>query len=132
MQPLLRGRLCARACALASAVFLAFALLAHVDNSTQCGAAAVLRKPMDDQPIMNNGNMAVAQILNCIICADPIEQGQGQGALNCGHHVNFHQACLDHWRALKNTCPLCQVALPDFQAQVQNNINLGDHMEVDD
>jgi Ring finger domain len=44
---------------------------------------------------------------DCVIC---MENLQGKRAVHCGHacHVLYHDACLEGWRANRNTCPSCR------------------------
>ena len=43
---------------------------------------------------------------NCVICFQPLVDGDRVGALTCDH--TFHVACLKSWLQRRNVCPLCQ------------------------
>ena len=53
---------------------------------------------------------------NCVICYQPLMDGDRIGALACEH--KFHVHCLKSWLQRRNVCPLClvpNVATPRFE-----------------
>jgi hypothetical protein len=42
----------------------------------------------------------------CSICLETIKSGTTIRILKCKH--NYHQACLDNWLRINNTCPICR------------------------
>ncbi|XP_006658982.1 E3 ubiquitin-protein ligase RHA2A-like [Oryza brachyantha] len=45
----------------------------------------------------------------CVVCLSGIEEGDDVRELRCRHL--FHRACLDQWRRMAATCPLCRSSL---------------------
>ena len=62
-------------------------------------------------------------MVDCAICLST-EHGTESETLLCGHV--FHVHCIEPWKEMKNTCPLCRrvgVALPKDLETLVNEIN---------
>jgi hypothetical protein len=44
---------------------------------------------------------------SCAICADNYGAEETKSVLDCCSHV-YHEGCIMHWVASKNTCPQCR------------------------
>ncbi|KAJ1836158.1 hypothetical protein LPJ63_000509 [Coemansia sp. RSA 2711] len=53
----------------------------------------------------------------CAICLDDYKDGAILRLLPCGHHM--HQACVDEWLHINQTCPLCKQSAVSGELQAQ-------------
>lgn len=75
------------------------------------------KKPSSDRPLPEEDGLAP----RCTICLMDYEEGEELKALPCLH--KYHVACIDHWLASNNLCPVCKhevdkvdLILPDENA----------------
>jgi len=61
---------------------------------------------------------------NCIICFQPLVNGEKIGKLECAHKM--HADCLKSWLGRRNACPLCNSAIASPRFDGGPNENSGD------
>jgi hypothetical protein len=67
--------------------------------------------------------------LQCPVCLDDMGRGRHR-TLDCGHA--FHLRCLDRWKRMSRTCPMCRVPFdqPQYRIRVSVQRIRDDHTSV--
>lgn len=88
---------------------------ASISQSDSVSVDISLGRSMDD-----DSNTCATDEHMCIICFQPLQQGDRVGDLACKH--TFHVDCLKSWCVRRNCCPLCQspdIADPIYATESQ-------------
>ena len=71
------------------------------------------KRPREDEDVSSSSasNENTSDEDNCAICLNNLDNSSSSVAIlrNCRH--SFHQACIDQWRSVNQTCPMCRGTL---------------------